>query len=204
MIITVDNIRRGLEYHKVEWSEDVHNKEYDDIYNARAQGITRPWWDITVERLSKWRAIRPRAKEWIREQGIRQLGQIRTLYERISAAEEPCITSSQWPDIYQLFNIASTIKQVRSPVFSSKMCHFLFPKLFIVVDNESTGVGHYELFWRGLKDAWNTFEQKEEAKNILFSSIRNGRNVSVHPNYPVETKIMEMCTIGYNHRQNNR
>jgi hypothetical protein len=207
MIITLDNLRRGLEHHNKMWPNDVdvRNTIYEDIYNVRAQGVTHRWWDVTVERLSKWGANRGRKKEWIRERGIRQLGQIRKLYEKlITIGEEPCITNLYWSDIQQLFNIASSIKQTKSPVFASKMCHFLFPKLFIVIDNKATGVGHYELIWRGLKDAWSEFQQKEESKVILFSAIKNGKNILIYPNYPVETTIMEICTTSYNHREDNR
>jgi hypothetical protein len=144
-------------------------------------------------------------KEWIKKQGIRRLDEIRRLYQQlIGGAEEPCIVNLHWTNIHQLFDIALAVKGTKSPVFASKLCHFIFPKLFIVIDNKATGICHYELFWRGLKDAWNAFEQQEEAKRILFSAIRNGQNISIHPNYPVETTIMEICAIGYNHRANNQ
>jgi len=32
------------------------------------------------------------------------------------------------------------------------MCHFLFPKLFIVMDNLDTSVFDYEFYWRGMQD----------------------------------------------------
>ena len=178
---------------------DVRNATYNDIYNARAQGVTEAWWEATVERLSQWKANRGCPKDLIYNRGIERLERIRQLYQQLIAAGEPCITNSQWSDIEPLFIIVSEIKQTRSPVFASKMCHFLFPKLFIVVDNQATGVGHYELFWRGLKDAWSAFEQRQEAENILLRTIQDGR----HQNYPVETMIMEICTTGYNHRENN-
>ncbi len=207
MIITLENLRRGLERRKQIWPNDVdvHNKEYHDIYEARAQGVTKTWWEATVKRLYKWKATRGRGCtiDLIRERGREQLNQISQQYERLISAGEPCITNLHWVDIDQLFGIAFTIKSSKTPVFASKMCHFLFPKLFIVMDNEATGVGHYELFWRGLKDAWNEFEQKDQARTFLFNAINNRQKLPLHPNYPVETTIMEICAIGYNSRPNN-
>jgi len=205
MIITLENLRRGLERREQIWPNDVdvRNQEYHDIYDARAQGVTKAWWVATMKRLSKWSANRPCPNDLIHNRGMRRLGQIRQQYNRLISAGEPCITNLQWTYIEQLFGIASTIKPSRTPVFASKMCHFLFPKLFIVMDNKATGVGHYELFWRGLKDAWNGFEQKDQAQTILFNAINNRQNLPLHPHYPVETTIMEICAIGYNNRPNN-
>lgn len=204
MIITLDNLNVGIEYRRQNWPNDaLNNKEYYDIYTVREQGITDAWWRRTVERLSAWRANRGCTNELIHNRGIQRLGRISQLYQQLITAGEPCITNLQWSDIEPLFVMVSEIKQTRSSVFASKMCHFLFPKLFIVFDNKATGAGHYELFWRGLKGAWSEFEQQEKARNILFNAIRNGQCVQVHPNYPVETVIMETYLIGYNHRENN-
>ena len=38
-----------------------------------------------------------------------------------------------------------------SQVFACKMCHFLLPNLFLVIDNWATGVMDYEFCWRGMK-----------------------------------------------------
>jgi hypothetical protein len=207
MIITLKNLQKGLERYKQMWPKDVdvRNTLYKDIYDAKKHGVTNDWWEATVERLSKWRATRCQGctKVLIRKRGREQLNQISQQYDRLSAAEEPCITDLEWTDLEELFNIASMIKLSKSPMFASKMCHFLFPKLFIVIDGKATGLGHYELYWRGLKDAWTKFEQKEEAKVILLKAINNTQNLPLHPNYPVETTIMEMCVIGYNNRPNN-
>lgn len=199
MIITLDNLKKGLKWRTQRWPNDVNirNTLYDDIYKVRSKGVTEEWWRATVSRLSQWTANRPYSNNKIRNRGRKQLVRIRQQFRKLIAAGEPCITNLQWADIDQLFEIAFEIKPLKSmtPVFASKMCHFLFPKLFIVMDNKATGVGHYELFWRGLKDSWNKFNDKEKARNILFKAIQNRR----HRNYPVETTIMEICAIGYNH-----
>jgi len=101
-----------------------------------------------------------------------------------------------WEVIEALFTIVSNIKP-HSPVFASKMCHFLFPKLFIVMDNLATSVIDYEFYWRGMKDEWSRFKEKDLARNIFANAIQSDK--SIHPLYPFETRIMELCHIGYKH-----
>jgi hypothetical protein len=78
------------------------------------------------------------------------------------------------------------------------MCHFLFPKLFVVMDNTATGLFEYEFYWRGMKEEWSRFAQKAAALNLLTGAMQNTQ--PIHPLYPYETKIMDLCHIGYNQR----
>jgi hypothetical protein len=112
---------------------------------------------------------------------------------------EPCIANLPWEGAAPLFSLASEIKP-SSPVFPSKLCHFLFPKLFTPMDNEVIGVLDYEFYWRGMKDEWRRFDQKDQARELLASAIREGSDSPIHPLYPYETKIMELSHIGYNFR----
>jgi hypothetical protein len=98
-----------------------------------------------------------------------------------------------------LFALAFGIQRGKPPVFASKMCHFLFPKLFVVMDTTATGIFEYEFYWRGRKDEWCRFTKKAQAYNILTQAIGAGKPID--PLYPYETKIMELSSIGYNHRR---
>jgi hypothetical protein len=113
------------------------------------------------------------------------------------SAEEPSVAHLNWERVEPLFALATSIKP-GTPVFPSKMCHFIFPKLFIVVDHEATGVFEYEFYWRGMKDEWNRFREKERAIDTIRRTVESDR--PLHPMYPVETKIKELCQIGYNYR----
>jgi hypothetical protein len=117
---------------------------------------------------------------------------------QISPTIEPSITNLSWEDVARLFALAYGIKRGKSPVFACKMCHFLFPKLFVLMDNTATGIFEYEFYWRGMKDEWTRFGQKATAQNILTQAIQS--NKPIHPAYPYETKIMDLCHIGYNQR----
>jgi hypothetical protein len=48
-----------------------------------------------------------------------------------------------------------------------------------------------------MKDEWDRFGQKAAAQNMLRKAIQSTE--PIHPSYPYETKIMELCHIGYNH-----
>jgi hypothetical protein len=204
MIIDLDNFKSGLQWwSKRDWPQDIHNADYYDIYSAREAGPTEEWWRVTVDRLSKWHAYRgrkpPNTKADISARGIRNLIGIASQYEKLIASTEtePSISDLNWEDLTPLFAMVSDIKP-GSPVFAGKMCHFIFPRLFIVMDNLATSVFDYEFYWRGMKDEWSRFKAKEEAWNLLADAI--GSDKPLHPLYPFETKIMELSHIGYKHR----
>ncbi len=206
MITTLNNLDGGLKWwwerHGHKFPDDICNTEYYDIYDARSAGATERWWAATVKRLGQWRAYRggkPRiTKEEITRRGAQRLSEIAAQYTKLISGAEPCIADLSWEDVAPLFELASQIRGGKSPVFSSKMCHFLFPKLFIVMDNTATSVLEYEFYWRGMKDEWHRFKEKDEARNLLANAIKSAK--PVHPLYPFVTRIMELSHIGYKHR----
>ena len=209
MIVSLDNLNAGIEWWRSQdardWPKDFLNSFYYDIYRVRDAGVTEQWWTATVGRLGQWRAYRgqspPNTKADITQRGLQRLNAVASGFTQLlgSSATEPCIDSLCWVNVASLYALALEIKS--SHVFSGKMCHLLFPKLFIVMDNKATNVSEYELYWRGMKDAWNDFEAKSEARNLLTSTVESDK--PLHPLYPLETKIMELSHIGLkNHKSN--
>ena len=205
-IITFYNLKAGLQWwSNNRWPADMLNADYYDIYAERSSVGTGTWWTATLNRLGKWRAIRPKSKSYIQSRGQDRLSAIARWYSNVrgTSATEPCIADMEWEDVAPLFALAYGIKRDKSPVFASKMCHFMFPKLFLVLDNKATGIFEYEFCWRGLKDEWSRFTKKSGACSLVAQVIASGKAASakpIHPDYPYETKIMELCLIGYNHR----
>jgi hypothetical protein len=78
------------------------------------------------------------------------------------------------------------------------MCHFLLPNLFVVMDNWAVDASDYEIYWRGMRDAWCSFSNQDAARRMLIDAI--GPTATHHPRYPIETKIIELCHIGHKHR----
>jgi hypothetical protein len=204
MIISVENLVNGIRWwQKGKWGSDILNGEYYDIYSSLADGITEEWWVKTVDRLSRWHAYRgpcpPNTKTEILKSGHRILDKIRSEYTALigKSSKEPSITEMSWDDIATFFALAQSIKP-KSPVFGAKLSHFVFPKLFIVMDNLATNVFDYEFYWRGMRDEWQRFHEKDRARKELIRAINSDK--PVHPFYPHETKIMELSHIGYKHR----
>jgi hypothetical protein len=202
MITTLDNLDAGLTWWcQNNWGKDFLNEEYTAIYAARAEGITIEWWEATLHRLGQWRAYRgpakPNTKAEIRARGLEKLAQIGSEFNRLSscAPNEPTISDFSWEQVAPLFELARQMKESR--VFCSKMCHFVFPKLFIPTDNQGSAVFEYEFYWRGMQDEWSRFFAKHEARNRLADAMKPAEP---HPLHPFESKILELCHIGYEHR----
>ncbi len=202
MIQSIDNLKAGIRrWHELKFPPDLLNAEYHTMYKSRDAGVTQQWWSSAVDRLGQWRAYRgpspPNSHYDITQLGLACLPDIAAEYARLAgkSAAEPNITDLSWEDVAPLFALCYGIKQ--SFVFASKMCHFVFPKLFIVMDNQLTEPFEYEFYWRGMKDEWGRFTQKLEAVRVLTDTIGAGRKL--HPLYPWETKIMELSHAGYKH-----
>jgi len=138
------------------------------------------------------------------ELGIERLDRICWVSDKISSSKdtEPTIADVTWVEVGPLFDLCFQIKpggsNRGSPVFASKMCHFLFPRVFPVMDNLATGIFEYEFYWRGMKDEWYRFPEKSEAETRLTAAMEtNGK--AIHDLFPFETKIIELSHIGYRH-----
>jgi hypothetical protein len=209
MIVSLDNLENGIQWWQTyvdKWGLDFANAEYYDIYKLRADGITQKWWSATVDHLWDWKAIRapkpPNTKQEILDRGIKRFDAIGGLFSRLRSisSSEPSIADVTWEEIGPLFDLCFQIKpggsRYGSPVFASKMCHFIFPKVFPVIDNLATGIFEYEFYWRGMKDEWFRFQEKSEALGMLKAAMKtNGKEV--HDRFPFQTKIIELSHIGY-------
>lgn len=208
MIISLENLTDGMWWWnelKSAWGSDLGNSEYDDIYACRAGGLTFAWWEHTVERLSRWKATRApgglNSREKIRVAGLELLPQLAACYARLlpPGAPELALESLRWQDIEPLYQAAFRLKwphrRNASPMFASKLCHFIFPCVFPIVDNEATGFFDYEFYWRGMQDEWQRFSEKEQAIAVLKQRI----GPTIHPQYPLECRVIELSHIGYAH-----
>lgn len=206
MNLITEDLRMGISWWREKkankWPQDFHNTVYYELYDLRKNGLTEIWWENTVNRLWDWRAIRsktpPNTKREILERGLEILVTLQVLYADIASKseKEPVFLDFAWNEICELYQRISWIKNSASPNFPSKLGHFIFPKLFRVMDHEATGIENYGLFWSSMSSVWNSFEEKEEARTILTNSIMEFSRRPVHEDYPFETKIIELCSIG--------
>ena len=144
-----------------------------------------------------WKAIRPGTKDSTRERGLEHLVQLNEDYfglsERTKGSDRDLSTAT-WEHLSGLFDTAVSIKGVTSPVFASKLCHFIFPNAFPVADRAAFGVaGNREGCWACWKDLWLECRARQELTEILRSVIGE----PVTPGYPWATKITELCLVGH-------
>ena len=211
MNLTLDDLKRGISWWRKKeadkWPQDFHNSVYYELYDLRKDGLTRKWWDSTVDRLWEWRAIRsktpPNTKKQIHQRGLEILNKLQSYYFDIlsKAKDEPVFLELTWAEIGTFYNELAWIKSSSSPNFPSKLGHFIFPKLFRVMDHQATGIEDYSVSWSSMSGDWGTFYEKEEAKTILTRSILEYSRSPVHEHYPFEIKIIELCSIGRKHRK---
>jgi hypothetical protein len=207
MIISLENLSSGLAWWRSDskWGRDVMNGEYGEIFADLDLGIQSGWWERALGRLGRWRAYRGRKKPNSRAEigalGAAKLEQIDVEYQKLAvrSSGEPCIADFTWKEVASLYSLAYGVKS--SPVFAGKMCHFLLPNLFVVMDNWAVDAFDYEIYWRGMRDAWCSFTGKDAARKMLIDAIRP--DAILNPRYPIETKIIELCHIGQKHGSGN-
>lgn len=198
-IVTKSNLQQGLSFWqtKKSWPPDLHNDFYQRLYLLKQEGLNDKWWRAIVDHLWRWRAIRPKNKNYVLERGKERLGQLQAEYEQI---QKICtnFTSSlselSWEDMAHLYQVSYSIKNVNSPVFGSKLCHFIIPELFPVIDRDAIGIGDqpYSNYWKFCKEQWLSSTAQSELVEMIKQTI--GPNIIDH--YPYAVKITELCIIG--------
>ena len=97
-------------------------------------------------------------------------------------------------ELTEMFDMAKEIKGTDSPVFASKLCHFMLPSAFPVTDNTMLGRWgrDYWAYWQRCADGWRGCPDRELLKRELGKRIPGG----AAPCYPWGTKIGELCHWG--------
>jgi hypothetical protein len=103
-----------------------------------------------------------------------------------------------WADVEPFANLVAEIKPLSSPspVFTSKFCHFLAPRLFPVVDNEAMHnrfrtyeecFATYQAEWLGTNAA-----MQGQLEEVLTREI----GAPLCDGYPLKCKLIELCLTG--------
>ncbi len=203
MAFIQQELDRGLEIwgNRVNWPEDLHNGFYRELERVNGIGLfTTDWWEVILGHLTEWHATRGVAGNILSERAVARFEQLRSIWDKDIA---PClkenldISSVEWLRIETFYMKISKIKNVNSPVFGSKMCHFLAPKIFPVIDRELMGLPFedYEEYYIKGQQEW--METAEGLRDDLVGMLRD-RIPDMIEHYPVKCKIIELCYIGRN------
>ena len=199
-VLTKTNLEAGIAYWfntKAKWGDDFHNAYYEDFNYRQRNGLDEEWWEWMVHELRSWQASRPKTDAYIRERGRQRLHELQAARERILAAaepESPGLENTNWKLLSELYLCAKSIKNVDSPVFGSKLCHFIIPNAFPIIDGEAIGIqtSDYSIYWDYCRRQWLNCQLKEELRSHLRTLIGPG----VVDHYPWSTKLTELCIIG--------
>jgi hypothetical protein len=166
--------------------------------------FTIEWWDwCQLPRLRSWRATRPASSKVLTERFQQSMGALGSTW-RMSCAPflDQDITAVSWDDVKAFPDEVARIKQVRSPVFTSKFCHFLLPRVYPVIDNAALGAAGqtYGDYFRRVQDEWA--KTGPAARTALIAEITQAVEAPgqvLFPGFPLVNKIIELRIIGRNH-----
>lgn len=114
------------------------------------------------------------------------------------------LATAEWSMLADLYETARLIKGVQSPVFPSKLCHFILPNLYPVIDRAVIGLdSSYQAYWRYCQHQWLSCTARNDLIDRLKKVIVEGTMPrqgapagEVAAQYPWSTKITELCLIG--------
>ncbi len=184
------------------WASDVGNADYEKWATQNPNGnFNLAWWQqYQLPRLSRWRAIRPYSGAELTSRFTQSATALSAAW-RVACAPylERDITSVTWEEVMAFPNEAGKIKpgKAPSPVFTSKFCHFLLPRIFPVVDREAVGGGWrtYQTYFNYVQYEWNTTEPSTRADLVTALTEATGSK-QLYSGYPVVNKIVELRLIG--------
>jgi len=190
-----------------DWGQDLGNADYQAWVAENPNGaFTLEWWKPFLGRLNRWKATRG----W--DSGDVLTSRFTECSEQLGTAwARTCqplfdvdITAVTWDQVSELPTLVATIKPTRSnsPVFASKFCHFLLPRVFPVVDNEGLGNrwSTYEKYFRHVQREWAaTAEIDREAMTGILTDRIEATGDSVFSGYPFVNKLVELRLMGRQH-----
>jgi hypothetical protein len=191
-----------------EWPRDFHNEMYvtEDMRHS-TQPFTRSWWSkFIMPRVGTWRAYRPATKADIERWASTELGEMAYAYEHcvVPYLETP-FEELNWDDLKMFTEVVARAKRnsaggvQASPVFRSKVCHWIAPRLFPVADQEVLEISDpYETYWKQVQREWAAIPMatRHELIQRLSEEIARYSRYDVADHYPFEVKIVELCRIG--------
>jgi hypothetical protein len=199
MPLEIQEWESGINYwNSTNWPQDLHADFYSNISITNARNVfTDDWWVGFLNELSSWRAIRPKSKEYISDRAKEQFNILSSIWKcNIEPLKNKDIMTITWQEISDFTELVHNIKDVQSPVFTSKFCHFLEPKIFPIVDNAAMGLPfkNYRDCFMAYQDEWRT--TNEQIKSDLKQRLENKIGKPILQNYPIKNKIIEICLIG--------
>ncbi len=202
MSLTSAELERGVTYWlATTWPRDFHNGFYRCMADANPRGFfDDAWWEDFLPVLRAWRATRPRGSAFLTSRARERFSALARAWALTVEPNLGCdIASLEWSQVSAFPALVAEIKDVASPVFTSKFCHFLAPAIFPVVDNAAMGnpFPTYEACFAAFRAEWLATDAA--ILRALISRLAHLVNAPLADGYPTKNKVVELCLIGRNH-----
>lgn len=204
MALTINQLRNGVNYWRLEkFPPDFHNTFYErDLVSLRPNGVfNQEWWNRFFPVLKRWKATRNGpADNILTAQAQARFAALSRIWEAAVAPYlDNDIAGVEWHQIGAFPSLVAEIKGVTSPVFTSKFCHFLAPRIFPVTDNKLLGLPYptYEEHFTASRAEW--LGTDSATQDELISLLTHDVGAPLFGSYPMKCKLIELCMIGRRH-----
>ena len=199
MPLTVDELNSGISYWRTtRWPQDFHNAFYQQMVAANPNGnFTATWWSGFLPILSGWKALRPKSQAFVTGRAVSRFSQLSQDWTGVIVPVlQSDIATVSWSQVSAFPATVAQIKNVTSPVFTSKFCHFLAPHIFPVIDNAAMGnpFSTYQAYYSCAQSQWIATHPSVQADLVGILTHAIGTNPIL--SYPMKCKIIELCLIG--------
>jgi hypothetical protein len=203
----------GVEFwRKHAWPADFHNADYQQWARQDPHGnFTLSWWySLQLPRLQEWIATRGATHADLTARFTEHAATLSAAWEEACVPHlEQDISTVTWAEVKVFPTEVALIKPTKtsSPVFASKFCHFLLPRIFPVVDNE--GLGNrwrtYEDYFKHIQDEWRSTTPATRTDLIAeLTRLIEAEGEQVFTGFPMVNKIVELRLIGRHQRATGR
>lgn len=196
---TLQEFDAGVAYWRTtRWPADFHNDFYRRMKDLNPNGnFNTPWWIGFLKELGRWRATRGRTHQYLTTRAQARFASLGQAWSTGCAPNlDKDISGVTWEQVAAFADTVAEIKNVRSPVFTSKFCHFLLPQVFPVVDNRAMGNPFriYKSYFEFVQREWS--ETQEATRSALCARLDRLIGPERIPTYPTVNKVAELCLIG--------
>jgi hypothetical protein len=203
MSLTIDQLRNGINYWRLEkFPPDFHNTYYErDLLAAGANGVfNQQWWSRFLPVLQDWQAIRPRSHAFLTSRAQARFAALSKIWgTAVAPYLDNDIAGVEWHQVAAFPSLVAEIKSVASPVFTSKFCHFLAPRIFPVTDNKLVNLPFrtYEEHFTASRKEW--LDTDSATQDELVRQLIHEIGAPLFSGFPMKCKLIELCMIGRRH-----
>lgn len=189
------------------WPRDFHNADYEVLATANPDGaFSDDWWAGFLPRLTSWVALRPISRVEVTGRLIANRDDLADAWRQVCAPlKDRDIAEVTWEQLRAFPDVVARLKPTRSPVFQSKFCHFLLPRVFPVVDNRAVGGSRdYEGYFNLIKGTWEITSADVQVclKAKLTRLVVEAGCGTLYSGFPLATKVTELALVGRRRAQN--